>query len=200
MLLRLRTRRWKLWFESSYLIPNSKFQIDKPTDVLYIHDLHVNQLFLYLINVSCVCIIFQQPIQPWFNMSFLQWLKHVPKISYLSRWRCRPTFPSRTWRRRRGTTWTRSWRSCRWLWKVEVVLVDGTSQRIQVSQTTSNTSSNYSPPSPYLWAPRLSHLRLLYAIITLQTQQDLLLLFGKVGKGKKLKLFFEQFLFFPSTA
>ena len=54
MLLRLRTRRWKLWFESSYLIQNSKFQIDKPTDVLYIHDLHVNQLFLYLINVSCV--------------------------------------------------------------------------------------------------------------------------------------------------
>ena len=61
MLLRLRTRRWKLWFESSYLIQNSKFQIDKPTDVLYIHDLHVNQLFLYLINVSCVRNIFRRP-------------------------------------------------------------------------------------------------------------------------------------------
>ena len=134
-------------------------------------------------------IIFQQSIQPWFNLSFLQWLKHVPKISYLSRWRCRPTFPSRTWRRRRGTTWTRSWRSCRWLWRVEAGPVGGTSLRIPASQTTSNTSSNYSPPSPYLWAPRLSHLRLLYAIITLQTQQDLLLLFGKVGKGKKIEVF-----------
>ena len=63
MLLRLRTRRWKLWFESSYLIQNSKFQIDKPTDVLYIHDLHVNQLFLYLINVSCV--VYKTSIITW---------------------------------------------------------------------------------------------------------------------------------------
>ena len=78
--------------------------------------------------------------------------------------------------------------------------MDGTSQRIQASQTTSNTSSNYSPPSPYLWAPRLSHLRLLYAIITLQTQQDLLLLFGKVGKSQKIEAFFEHFFFFPWTA
>ena len=68
MLLRLRTRRWKLWFESSYLIPNSKFQIYKPTDVLCIHDLHVNQLFLYLINVSCVWFIRQCFGEPFYTI------------------------------------------------------------------------------------------------------------------------------------
>ena len=87
---------------------------------------------------------------------YLQQLKRfnnrlVSKTSSFLRWRCRRMFHSRTWRRRRGTTWTRSWRSCRWPWRGEVGLEGGMSQRIQASQTTSSTSSKHIALSLSSW-------------------------------------------------